>query len=46
MGQLYENVDKKINALVSIVYTQNQNNPPKSKQSDEPTEESSFSPRR
>lgn len=44
-GQLYENVSKKINALVSIVYTQNQISP-KIKQSDEATEESNFSPRR
>ena len=44
-GQLYENVSKKINALVSIVYTQNQVTP-KTTPSNEPTEESSFSPRR
>ena len=45
MGQLYDNVNKKINALVSIVYTQNQVNP-KVSHSDEPAEETGFSPRR
>lgn len=44
-GQLYDNVSKKVNALVSIVYTQNQV-APKTNHSGDQTEESSFSPRR
>ena len=44
-GQLYDNVTKKINALVSIVYTQSQPSP-NTKQADDPIEESGISPRR